>query len=956
VLGSDEAIAVVGLAAHLPEARDLEQFWLDLVRGRPPVAAPVAGPPLDALVEPRLFGLTAADTGAFGPRTRLFLRVAHAAIENAGYDRGRLAPSVAVFAAVPDLPDGRPAAVATTVSHALDLRGLSVTLVDGPLVALHLAGQSLHAGDCDAALVGCVTAGAAYAVLVKRLSDAVEDHDHVSAVVLGTAVNHDGAGRDGGAGRVAVVMEAMTLAGVRPEDVSYVEVDGADGLAALADAHRHLAADRPRPGPCGLGAIAAAGGHRDPVAGMAGLVKAVLALDREQLPPSAPVAVPDGGPFRPVDRLAPWPAEPHRPRRAAVASFGADGSNAYAVLEEAPPWRYPMHAEQPRVVVWSGLTSAAERAVRHRLATYLVQRGEEVFASAVGTLQHGRVAHPVRAAAVCTGALDAAAVLGGPGSERVLTTGRPVSGPRPVTLLFPGHGAPHTARELYDHLPAFASLLDGWLDRIDGRDDRRLRDRWSAPAGAGDTAVDDALRFAVGTALAQLWRQAGVRPVAVAGDGLGALAAATVAGIFAAEDAARLVRALCLDRPAGGAAGLLERELRGVATAPPDLPFHSMLTGREVTVEEVADPAFWAAQLAAPAGGDIPPALLATRLVRLDPAGTVALLTTAARLWTEGHPIAWEELGQEPPLRRVDVPGYPVDAGDRAAAHPLAVAVRPDASADGRRPAPARNGIELLAPPADGPLVLAIPYAGASGRTFQRVRPYLPPGCGLALVDLPGHGRRLGEPCLRDVDAVVAELLDALPTVPAGRLVLLGYSLGGAFAYELAARLAEAGTPPEGLVVCGARAPQTGAGHPPVAHLPPGEPFLRAAVDLGVAAPQMLELPELTDAFAGPLQADLWMFESFPYRPRRPKLALPVAVVGLRSDWLVPEPSLRAWDDLCRRPPLHLRVDGGHLALHEREREFGEAVGAAVTHVLGASLDAAVPTGSTGRAPSASLL
>jgi surfactin synthase thioesterase subunit len=122
---------------------------------------------------------------------------------------------------------------------------------------------------------------------------------------------------------------------------------------------------------------------------------------------------------------------------------------------------------------------------------------------------------------------------------------------------------------------------------------------------------------------------------------------------------------------------------------------------------------------------------------------------------------------------------------------------------------------------ATGPVVVALPYAGGAGRVFRPLRRYLPADCALALVDLPGHGRRMAVPCVRDADTVVRGMLSALDAWPADRLVLLGYSLGGWLAYELAARLAEAGTPAAGLVVCGARAPHTGVGHPPVAHLPP---------------------------------------------------------------------------------------------------------------------------------------
>jgi surfactin synthase thioesterase subunit len=130
-----------------------------------------------------------------------------------------------------------------------------------------------------------------------------------------------------------------------------------------------------------------------------------------------------------------------------------------------------------------------------------------------------------------------------------------------------------------------------------------------------------------------------------------------------------------------------------------------------------------------------------------------------------------------------------------------------------------------------------------------------------------------------------------------------------------------------------------------VAHRPPGEAFLRAAVAMGLAAAEMLAVPELAASFAAPLQADLSMVESFPYH-LRPPLRVPVCVVGFRSDWLAPEPSLRAWNEICDRPPLQLRIDGGHLAVHEHEREFGEAVGAGVQWLLNLGRDLVSPDGS----------
>ncbi|MEV4534077.1 thioesterase domain-containing protein [Asanoa sp. NPDC049518] len=813
MLDSDDAVAIVGLAARHTGADDLERLWLDLVRGREPDGA---------LPEPTTVALA---------------EVAYAALEDAA-----ARPTVGVFAA-----DG-----AAEVARALGVTG-PVVAADG-FRAVHLAGAALRDRTCALALVGGAGhPGGVCVVALKRLSDALADHDHVWAVI-----------RDG-----------VPAGGELPSDVGYVEVCG-DVTAVAVAGHR-------------VGQVS--GG------GLAGIVKVALALEREQLPPSAldPRLELAGTPFVGQDRVAPWPRDPSAPRVAAVAA----GEAGFVVLSEAPARALTMHAEEPRVLVWSGRTATEERVVRERLAHHLVWRGEEVFADAVATLQHARTVHPVRAAAVCTGALDAAGVLGAVDSPRVLAPA-----PTEVTLVFPG-GAPATAvAALHRAVPAFAEAFDGWLELL------------------GDPGPPETVLFAAEAALAQVWLAAGVRPAALAADGVGVLAAAAVAEVLTPADAAALVRVVA-------DAGELERAVAGVALKPPTIPLHCGPGGPAVTATDAGDPAFWArAVLARPGhrGG-----------VSTAPVRPGALLTSAASLWTQGHDLDWTVLGQQPLRHRVPMPVTGLRPATRTpSGHPL------EAARTRVRRGAAPLGIDLLTEPGSGPLVLAIPYAGGSGRAFQAMRRYLPSGCGLALVDLPGHGRRMGDPCLRDVDAVVDELLAVLPTLPSERLLLLGYSLGGSFSYELAARLTDAGTPPEGVVVCGSRSPQTGVGHPPVAHLPLDD-FLHAAVDMGLAAREMLELPELAASFAAPLQADLAMVETFPYRPLRPPVPVPAAVVGLRGDWIVPEPSLRAWDDLFRDPPLQLRVDGGHLALHEREQEFGVTVHDAVEHLLAETVRRPLP-------------
>ena len=312
-------------------------------------------------------------------------------------------------------------------------------------------------------------------------------------------------------------------------------------------------------------------------------------------------------------------------------------------------------------MVWSGLTGDAERAARLPLARFFAARGEVAFADAVATLQQGRSAHRVRAAAVCTSAYDAATVLRESDADRI-RVGRPVTTPRPVSLVFPGQGSHQVgaAHDLYRDVPAFAAALDGWLDRLES-EDLPLRHCWSGPVDEldrTDPVVSLPLLFAVEAALARLWQDAGVRPASLRGQGVGALVAATVAGMLTPADAARLVHATARAMRDHHDSDILGPVLAAVTPAPPSIPVHCAATGRPVTPEDVVDPAFWAAQLFAP-----DPLLTdasADELVEAGPAGAdiTSLLTAAARLWTEGHDIAWERIGQAPLSRRVPMPGY----------------------------------------------------------------------------------------------------------------------------------------------------------------------------------------------------------------------------------------------------------------------------------------------------------
>jgi surfactin synthase thioesterase subunit len=243
--------------------------------------------------------------------------------------------------------------------------------------------------------------------------------------------------------------------------------------------------------------------------------------------------------------------------------------------------------------------------------------------------------------------------------------------------------------------------------------------------------------------------------------------------------------------------------------------------------------------------------------------------------------------------------------------------------------------LDLVGPDEAERILVTLPYAGGSGRTFRPWAQSMPAGWALATVELPGHGRRLGEPLLRRPEDVLAGLLAELPGLPPARLSVLGYSLGGWLALDLAAALVESGQRPEALAVCASRAPATGMGHPRLASLPPGPEFLTAAVDLGLAAPEMVDVPALGRAFAEVLQADLTMVETYRYRPRAP-LPVPTCVLGFDEDWLTPEPSLRAWSAVSAGPLVHLRLPGPHLAVDRDAAAVGRQVWAGLDRLVGA--------------------
>lgn len=560
-----------------------------------------------------LFGMTPREARFSDPQLKLMLEVSHAALEDAGFDPTTMSREVGVFGSAgqsryTDLyitgslrhHDGSTVVlnntdyITTFTSYTFGFHGPGLTVMtacSSSLVATHLACQSLLLGECDLALAGganvelpsghgyrwgpgsvrsrdghcrpfdaasngTVFSDGAGMVVLKRLSDAVADGDHIKAVIHGTAVNNDGSdkmsfGAPSVEGQSAAIVQAMTLAGVSPVDVSYVEAHGTGTaigdpveVAALNRAYRSMSDTELAPGSIGIGSVKSNIGHTIPTAGVAGLIKLALALEHGELPPSINYTEPnprleiERTPFYVNAELRPWPRVDGRPRWAGISAFGVGGTNAHLVVGEGPaPVRTPVD-DRPRIVVLSGRTEQAVAQGRTRLAEFFSDAPDAVFPDSVATLQRGRTAHPVRAAVVASSRAAAVAALRDDRSV-VSCAGKPID--RELVFLIPGQAAQHArmAIGLHGRDPVFTAELDRALDLLG----RQYRDRWSS----GDdellrpTQYAQPVLFAVEHALAKAVIALGLRPSALLGHSVGELVAATVAGVFELEDALRLV-------------------------------------------------------------------------------------------------------------------------------------------------------------------------------------------------------------------------------------------------------------------------------------------------------------------------------------------------------------------------------------------------------------------------------
>ncbi len=479
----------------------------------------------------------------------------------------------------------------TRVSYKLDLRGPSLnvqTACSTSLVAVHLACRSLLEGECEAALAGGVSiagsrrgyvheeggiaspdghtrtfsarargtiAGEGVGIVVlKRLADALESGDRIYAVLRATALNNDGGQKIGFTapsidGQAAVITAAQEAAGVDPGTLGYVEAHGTATelgdpieMAALTQAFR---ARTGRTGFCAVGSIKSNLGHMDAAAGVAGLIKAALAIDHGEIPPSLHFDEPNpridfaASPFYVQTALTSWP-DGDGPRRAAVSSFGIGGTNAHAILEQAPPGLATGPSRRWHLLPLSAKTPAALDAACARLADHLERHPGLDLADVAWTLQTGRKAFPHRRIVVAGGREEAVAQLREAGITGM--AGRPG---RPVFFLFPGQGAQHAGMtaELYEREPVFREHFDRCLGLLGAELAAGLRTAIETGEGLLDTSIAQPALFVVEYSLARLWMSWGIAPAGFLGHSIGEYVAACLAGVFTLEQALSIVAA-----------------------------------------------------------------------------------------------------------------------------------------------------------------------------------------------------------------------------------------------------------------------------------------------------------------------------------------------------------------------------------------------------------------------------
>ncbi|WP_431897577.1 SDR family oxidoreductase [Micromonospora haikouensis] len=554
------------------------------------------------------FGVPTHEAQMTDPQQRILLEVAQHAFDDASIDPANTDRTVAVYAACAPTATTAPTDsvsgayewvlatsadfAATRLSYRLGLRGESMTIQTGcssSLVAVHLGVQALLSGQADVVLAGGVSipadqdsgypteegmiaspsgrcrpfdadadgtvpGGGAALVVLKRLADALADGDRLHAVILGSGINNDGSTKVGfmapsPPGQAEAIATAHAVAGVNAGSIGYVETHGTGTQLGdeveIEGLRRAFNLDPQRHGTCRLGSLKANCGHLDRAAGVAGLVRAVLALKHRTIPPMAgfgranPVLDLDGAGFEVPSAPIEWAAG-ETPRRAGVSSFGVGGTNVHVVLEEAPERQVvPPPSVGDVLLPLSGHLPSVVTRYAADLAGWLSTQPNSDLGQVRRALALDRRAREHRSWVIAGSATEAATALTAI-PEPVAATTCPT-----VVFAFPGQGEPVVdgMPELYRTEPVFHTALDECADTIRdlaGFDIRAdlygQHDRAELTRRYEDMSRFQPAQFAVEWATAELWRSWGVSADAVLGHSLGEIVAAVYAGVLSLAD------------------------------------------------------------------------------------------------------------------------------------------------------------------------------------------------------------------------------------------------------------------------------------------------------------------------------------------------------------------------------------------------------------------------------------
>jgi amino acid adenylation domain-containing protein len=563
------------------------------------------------LFDAGFFGITEREARLMDPQQRMLLEVAQLALDDAAIDPVREQGPISVHAAcgpVEAFPTSgslaeqyeqelalAPDFAATRLSYRLNLRGESMTVQTGcssSLSAVHLACQGLIAGTARFALAvaasfkadqtsgymieegmitsptgrcrpfdheadGAVPGGGVAAVVLSRLGDALRAGLPVRAVIIGTASNNDGASKVGfmapsPTGQAEVIAGALAVAGTTSSSIGYVETHGtgtALGDSVEVEGLRRAFAQTPAQHQwCALGSVKANCGHMDRASGLAGLIRAALAVEGGEIPPMAnftkanPSLGLEASPFYIPTSARRWPSS-FPVRRAGVSSFGVGGTNIHALIEE-PPRREALEtiADAPTLLPLSAHEPQLLQHQANALSLALQKNsGKAVLARSGMTLALGRREQRYRGFVVARSTNEAASAL------KRMTTAREAKGPHRLVLAFPGQGEAGVdgMKGLYDRLPVYRKSLDRCADIVSSCAHFDFRERVFDRDGNTDFFADmgkfQPTMFSVQWSLAELLADWGISPDILIGHSLGEIVAATRAGVFDPVDALRFV-------------------------------------------------------------------------------------------------------------------------------------------------------------------------------------------------------------------------------------------------------------------------------------------------------------------------------------------------------------------------------------------------------------------------------